>query len=106
MSEISVNSDNSNVNSKLCLSVQVRHRAVGEDGVLVHLQSGRVIIVNEVGLYIVQLLQKPITTVAISESISAEFDVTLQQAEFDLTKFLAELDSESIVEHATQAGYR
>ncbi|MFT5114885.1 MAG: hypothetical protein ACI8P9_004227 [Parasphingorhabdus sp.] len=106
MSKVSVNSDSSIANNKLWLSAQVRHRAVGEDGVLVHLQNGRVIVVNEIGLYIVHLLQKPISTVAISESISAEFDVTLQQAESDMIKFLAELDHENIIERATPADYR
>ena len=106
MSEVSMNSANSSANNKLCLSAQVRHRAVGEDGVLVHLQNGRVIVVNEVGLYIVQLLQQPTTTAAITESISAEFDVSLQQAESDMTNFLAELDQESILAQATQAERR
>ncbi|MFT5609520.1 MAG: hypothetical protein ACI9WC_000205 [Arenicella sp.] len=106
MSEVSMNSDSLSANSKLCLSAQVRHRAVGADGVLVHLQNGRVIVVNEVGLYIVQLLQKPISIGAICESISSEFDVTQQQAESDLTKFLSELDQESIVEQATPVNSR
>ncbi|MFT5137257.1 MAG: hypothetical protein ACI9XU_000562 [Arenicella sp.] len=98
MSEASVSSDTLKPSDKLCLSAQVRHRAVGADGVLVHLQNGRVVVVNEVGLYIVQLLQKPITKGALCESISSEFDATPQQAESDLTKFLSELDRESIVE--------
>jgi hypothetical protein len=105
MSEVSMNSDTLNASNKLCLSAQVRHRSVGADGVLVHLQNGRVIVVNEVGLYIVQLLQKPISILAISESISFEFDVTLQQAESDLIIFLSELDQESIVEQARPVDY-
>lgn len=103
MSEVSVNNDIPSANDKLCLSAQVRHRSVGEDGVLVHLQNGRVIVVNEVGHYIIQLLQEPTTTVAISESISAEFDVSLRQAESDLSDFLAELDQENILKSVEQA---
>jgi hypothetical protein len=106
MSEVRVNIDTLNTSNKLCLSAQVRHRAVGADGVLVHLQNGRVIVVNEVGLYIVQLLQEPISRAAISESISSEFDVTLQQAESDLTKYLYELDQENITEQATPVNCR
>ena len=105
MSEVSVNSDTSSANNKLSLSAQVRHRAVGEDGVLVHLQNGRVIVVNEVGHYIVQLLQEPTTTVAMIESISAEFDVSLRQAESDLSDFLAELDQEDILKPVEQADF-
>ncbi|MFT6155983.1 MAG: signal transduction histidine kinase [Neolewinella sp.] len=102
MSEVSMNGNDLSATDKLCLSAQVRHRAVGEDGVLVHLQNGRVIVVNEVGQHIVQLLQNPISTMSITESISAKFDVTPQQAESDITKFLAELDQENIFDHIPQ----
>ena len=36
------------------LSTQVRYRSVVDEGVLVHLQNGRVVVVNEVGLHIVK----------------------------------------------------
>lgn len=105
MPEKNVNIANSMANREFCLSDQVRHRSVGEDGVLVHLQNGRVIVVNEVGLYIIQLLQNPITAVMMVESISAEFDVSLLQAESDLSSFLSELDQENILKIVEQVGF-
>ena len=82
----------------ISLTSQVRYRAVGEDGVLVHLDNGRVIVVNEVGLHIVQQLDKPRTRKDLAASIAAEFDVAANQAEADLDQFLAELDEEQVLD--------
>ncbi|MFT5372667.1 MAG: hypothetical protein ACI9R7_002216 [Lysobacterales bacterium] len=87
----------------ISLMPRVRHRAVGEDGVLVHLDSGRVIVVNEIGNYIVQLLDQPMSRIALVASLIAEFDVTSEQAETDLDLFLGELGNEQLVEHSGQA---
>jgi hypothetical protein len=85
-------------NSKLSLSPQVRHRALEDDGIVVHLLNGRVIVVNEVGLYIIQSLEKPKTRKSLLESITNEFDVAPQQAESDLVQFLNDLGQEDIIE--------
>ena len=81
----------------ISLASRVRHRAVGEDGVLVHLDNGRVIVVNEVGRHIVQLLDKPMSRKALVASLVAEFDVTAEQAETDLDSYLAELAQEQVL---------
>ena len=80
------------------LTSRVRYRAVGEDGVLVHLDNGRVIVVNEVGLHIVQLLDRSMLRKDLTASVAAEFDVSADQAEADLDLFLAELDKEQVLE--------
>ncbi|MCP4047291.1 MAG: PqqD family protein [Gammaproteobacteria bacterium] len=84
-------------NETISLTDQVRFRAVGEDGVLVHLESGRVIVVNEIGLHIVQQLNESKTRVDLTSSIVLEFEVSIEQAETDLDAFLAELDQEQIL---------
>ncbi len=82
----------------ISLTSRLRYRAVGQDGVLVHLDNGRVIVVNEVGLRIVQLLDKPMLRQNLTASVAAEFDVSADQAEADLDLFLAELDEEQVLE--------
>lgn len=82
----------------LTLTSRVRHRAVGEDGVLVHLDSGRVIVVNEIGHFIVQRLERPMSRNELVTSLVAEFDVSAEQAEADLDLFLGELGNEELVE--------
>ena len=87
----------------ISLIPRVRHRAVGEDGVMVHLDSGRVIVVNEVGHYIVRLLDQPISRKALAASLLAEFDVSAEQAEVDIDLFLDEIGNEQLVEYSGQA---
>ena len=84
-------------NETISLTDQVRFRAVGEDGVLVHLESGRVLVVNEVGLYIVQQLNKSRTRADLTSSVVSEFEISTKQAEIDLDAFLVELDQEQIL---------
>ena len=89
---------NTNTNEQITLACRLRHRAVGGDGVLVHLDSGRIIVVNEVGLHIVQQLATPKTRQQLIESITSTFDVNKEQAETDLALYIAELDKEQVFE--------
>ena len=81
------------------MSSQIRHRAVGEEGVLVHLANGRVLVVNAVGLHIVEQLAVPRTRQELVASIAAAFEVSPDQAAADLETYLAELDAEQALEH-------
>ncbi len=87
-------------NKHIQLSSQVRYRAVGEEGVLVHLENGRVIVVNEVGLFIIGQLDVPRTQNELARAISREFEVTEEQAASDLELYLAELAREQVLEQA------
>jgi hypothetical protein len=84
---------------KICLKSRVRYRSIGEDGVLVHLDSGRVIVVSDVGLRIIEALDKPMTHDELSRLISTEFEVDRAQAAIDLEAFCLELDNEEVLEH-------
>jgi len=84
---------------QLSLTSRIRHRMVDDEGVLVHLESDRVIVVNEVGLYIVQQLATPKTRRGLATSIADHFDVELEQAASDLELYIAELDKEQVLEH-------
>ncbi len=82
----------------LSLISSIRHRAVDDEGVLVHLENGRVIIVNEVGLYIVKQLASPQTRQALTQSIARHFDIDPDTAASDLEIYIAELDKEQILQ--------
>jgi hypothetical protein len=71
---------------------------VGADGVLVHLDNGRVIVVNEVGLHIVRALGEPRTREELAASIASAFDVAVERAAADLELYLAELEREQLLE--------
>jgi hypothetical protein len=81
------------------LSSQIRHRAVGDEGVLVHLANARVLVVNEVGLHIVSQLGSPRTREELTASIADAFDTSPNQAAADLETYLAELDAEQALEY-------
>ncbi len=83
---------------QISLSSQVRYRAVDSDGVVVHLESGRVIVINEVGLHILQLLKTPRSRKELVDGIVLEFEVSVEEAEQDLERYLVQLNSEQILE--------
>ena len=89
------------------LSSQVRYRAVVDEGVLVHLQNGRVVVVNEVGLHIVKVLDQAhnqsMTRTEMGLAVAMEFDTTHEQAMADLEVYLNELDKEQVIEHQPPA---
>lgn len=91
------------MDNRIALTSRLRYRAVGEDGVLVHLDSGRVIVVNDVGLHIIEQLTQPMTERALIDAIIAEFSVTAADAERDLACFLEELRAEQLLAPPTQA---
>jgi hypothetical protein len=78
----------------------VRYRAVGEDGVLVHLDNGRVLTVNAVGLHIVQALREPCTRSDLAASVADSFEISRQQAEADLDTFLQDLEAEQVLRYS------
>lgn len=82
---------------RLVRNPRVRHRAVGEDGVVVQLDNGRVLVVNEVGLRIVELLGEPRSRTELVDCLTAEFEVSPDQAGADLDRYLAELDAEQVL---------
>jgi len=75
------------------ISGRVRHRAVVGEGVLVHLDSGRVLVVSEVGLSLVQRLAEGAMTVTeLADAVVREFEVESERARADVEVFLGQLN--------------
>jgi len=84
---------------KVELSRRVRFRNVAGQGVLVHLDEGRVLVVNEVGLYIVQALHRQAMSAAeLAEAVSQAFEVEAAQAQADVAAFLDQLRGENALQ--------
>lgn len=81
----------------LSLSSSVRFRTIDGDGIVVQMDSSRVIVVNHVGLHIIEKLATPIAREELLTSISEEFDVSVEQANIDLQVYLKALDQEQIL---------
>lgn len=88
----------------ISLNSRVRHRKVGDDGVVVCMHSGQVLIVNEVGIHILGQLKQPQTVSALTQSISDVFAVDLEQASNDLSVYLAELAEQDVVTSSVDMG--
>ena len=81
----------------LRLNPRVRFRAVGKEGVMVHMDSGRVIVVSEVGLFLLPLLKESVHREELTAALVKEFDVAQGQATADLDAFIDQLDQEKIL---------
>lgn len=79
------------------LSPRVRYRAVGNEGVVVHLDEARVIVVSEVGLRILKALSTPTTRDDLVDVITSEYDVDEVRAGKDIDVFLDKLNEEQLV---------
>lgn len=90
---------------KIQLSERLRYRTVGHEGVLVHLDNGRVLVVNEVGNHCVQALGRQAMTIAeLADSVAQEFEVEAGQAAHDVAVFLEQMRAEQAIDTAEANG--
>lgn len=88
----------------LLLHPRVRHRSVGNESVAVGMHSGSVLVLNEVGEYILKQLGNPQKFDDIVFSIFGEFDgVSMEQAEKDVQGFLSELEQQEFLQYQPMA---
>ena len=82
------------------LNPRIRFRSIGAEGVLINMESGRVIVLNEVGLRIVQAIEKPQSRSQLVGLLTREYEVTESVAEIDLTIFLHQMDDECVLHYS------
>jgi hypothetical protein len=75
----------------------------GEEVVLLHLQDGVYYGLEDVGTRIWQLLQQPVSVLAIREALVAEFDVDSARCERDIRRLLTDLVARGLVEIRDEA---
>jgi len=84
--------------TKYQLSPRIRYRDVMGEGVIVNLDTGRIVVINEVGLAIVGLLKEsPMSQSSIVAKVVEEFDTTVDDARPDIANFVEELALENII---------
>jgi hypothetical protein len=88
---------------RLVATPRTRFRAVGEDGVLVHIERGRVSVVNGVGMQLFQWLQQPRSRADLLDLLCVEYEVERAQAAADLELYLDQLSAEGLLQHADPA---
>lgn len=84
-------------NTQIGLNSRVRYRAVDGDGVMLQMDSNRVLVLNEVGLRVVELLATPKSIDALTDTIVSEFEAAREQVQADLEQFLTQLHGEQVL---------
>lgn len=92
------------MNKTVQLSSRVRYRAVDDEGVVVHLDNGQVIVVNTVGLYILQQLERAKTVENLVTAMAEEFHITADAAYNDLMRYLEELSEHQVLQDWANPG--
>jgi len=76
----------------------VRWRMVGDEPVVVRLDSAEVLVLNEVGGLIIGLLDGTRSLADVVTAVQDEFEVEPEQAEQDVLAYIAELLEAGVVE--------
>lgn len=82
---------------KIRRNPDVAWRTFDGQGVILDLDSGKVLGLNGVAARIWELLEQPTTLDAIAEEISSEFSVSLEEANSDSGEFIESLKSKGLL---------
>ncbi len=80
------------------LKSDVRYRSIADEGIVLLQDEGEVLVVNGVGVRIVELIGEGITLPQILETLETEYDVEPEQLMTDVRTYLAELEDAGVLE--------
>jgi len=76
----------------------VRFRAMGEEGMAIRQQAGEVLVLNDTGMRILDLLDGQVTVAALIQQLASEYAVMPETLAEDIPAYLAELCAAGLVE--------
>lgn len=79
---------------------RIAWREIDGEAVLVDPVRGRMLVLNDTGLYLWQALERPKDSRELAESLCTEFDVSADTAAHDVGAFLESLRERNLVEVA------
>lgn len=85
----------------ISLHPDVRFRAVPPEGVLVNQRNAEVLVVNDLGLRVVQLLQNTDNKEQILRQLEREYDAGADTIAADVDTFLADLGDRGLLAEST-----
>lgn len=88
------------LSDKVAVPDHVMARQVGEDCVMLDLANGTYFGLDAIGARVWQLLGDGRSLREVCEALVAEYDVTFEQAEADVTSLVAELAANGLVDAA------
>jgi len=80
------------------LKSDVRYRGIGDEGIVLLQDEGEVLVVNGVGVRIVELIGEGTTLPQILDTVEGEYDVEPAQLRTDVLTYLAELEDAGVLE--------
>jgi len=86
---------------KLC--DDIRYRIIDKEAVIVRLEAGKVLALNEVGARILEMIDDRRTPGEIIAALEKDYEVGVEQLETDVHRLLEELLSAGIVEEADRS---
>jgi hypothetical protein len=82
------------------LDPHARFRVMDDEGIFVLQDAGEVLVVNQVGAFIVEQLQAELSLDQVVEAITARFEVDAKRAEADASSLLEALVEAGAVQHS------
>ncbi len=87
------------MNTAVTLSADLRFRRLDQEGVLVDQANGpRIVVVNEVGIRILEMLREGVAGNDLAANVASEYQVDPETAAKDVQSFLVELQSQGLVQ--------
>lgn len=84
-------------NTKLQLMPELLYSKIGDEIVLLTIESGKYFKVDAVGSRIWELIKEPVTIDGLCTQLLAEYDTTIEQCKADVIPFLEKLHSDQLV---------
>jgi len=69
------------------LSPDIRYRTITPEGIVVHLERGEVVVVNELGIRILELIEKTGSLSAVIDNLSETYDASRNRITADVQRF-------------------
>lgn len=79
-------------------SLDVRHRQIGDEAVVIRQTAGEVLVVNDVGGAVLDLLDQAPTIQALLDRLAGQYDVARSVLEQDIPIYLQELLDAGVIE--------
>ncbi len=90
--------------SRYCMRSDVRFQRVADEGVVVRQAEGEVLVLNGVGMSVLESLRTGATARDLVERLNEEYAVAADVLEADINEFLHELIDAGVIEHDAAAG--
>lgn len=82
------------------LKRDIRYRSIADEGIVLRQDEGEVLVVNGIGVRVVELISEGITLPQILDTLETEYDVEPAQLRTDVITYIAELKDAGVLETA------